>query len=245
MTFDTALAGSGIVAVSITRRRREADVRGVPDKTLEEAQKALDDANPHVAGFALPGVTVHGPRGGRAREADRPQRRRLPAGDDAGRRRWRSRGSRSARTTIISATAKRATRWPARTTPARSISARTTTRRDRRRCSRVAATLAQAAAPPQRARRLLVGRRARADRLERVRRDAAGAARSARRLPELRHGRPDAGQQADRAGDRHEPGVGQDHRAGERRGRLRPRGAGRIRISRPTSRPSTSRASRA
>jgi len=57
MTFDTALAGSGIVAVSITgddAKRMFAPA----GKTLEDAQKALDDANPHAAGFALAGVAA-------------------------------------------------------------------------------------------------------------------------------------------------------------------------------------------
>jgi hypothetical protein len=60
MTFDTALAGSGIVAITA--------IGGVADemfqlanvgKTLGDAQKSLDSGNPHVAGFALPGVTAH------------------------------------------------------------------------------------------------------------------------------------------------------------------------------------------
>jgi hypothetical protein len=57
MTFDTALAGSGIVAVSIAG----TDARTMfekASKTFEDAQKSLDDANPHVAGFALAGVTA-------------------------------------------------------------------------------------------------------------------------------------------------------------------------------------------
>jgi len=58
MTLDTAIAGSGIVAVSITTDVAKAIFRGVPDKTLEDAQKSLDSANPHVAGFAIPGINV-------------------------------------------------------------------------------------------------------------------------------------------------------------------------------------------
>src|SRR5437868_10861005 len=54
MTFDTALAGSGIVAASITGTQAEEIFRGHADKTLEDAQKSLDSANPHVAGFAIP-----------------------------------------------------------------------------------------------------------------------------------------------------------------------------------------------
>ena len=57
MTFDTALAGSGIVAVSITGDSAKLMFRRA-EKTLEEAQKSLDDVNPHATGFALPGVGV-------------------------------------------------------------------------------------------------------------------------------------------------------------------------------------------
>jgi len=56
MTFDAALAGSGIVALSITGADANVMFRNVPDKTLEDAQKALDSGNPHVVGFALPGI---------------------------------------------------------------------------------------------------------------------------------------------------------------------------------------------
>ena len=58
MTFDTAIAGSGIVAVSITGQVADRIFEAVPDKPLAAAQKALDDANPHATGFALPGVTA-------------------------------------------------------------------------------------------------------------------------------------------------------------------------------------------
>lgn len=63
MTFDTALSGSGIIAASVTGRfaARLFESFGDPGKTLEAAQKALDDANPHVTGFEIPNVrvTVH------------------------------------------------------------------------------------------------------------------------------------------------------------------------------------------
>jgi Zn-dependent M28 family amino/carboxypeptidase len=58
MTFDTAIAGSGIVAVSITGDGANKIFAVVPDKPLASAQKSLDDANPHATGFALPGITV-------------------------------------------------------------------------------------------------------------------------------------------------------------------------------------------
>ena len=60
MSFDTALAGSGIVAASISGNvaNQIFATLGDPAKTLDAAQKSLDDANPHAAGFALPNLTV-------------------------------------------------------------------------------------------------------------------------------------------------------------------------------------------
>ena len=58
MNFDTALAGSGIVAASISGAVAHGLFAGVKDKSLEEIQKSLDSANPHAAGFPLPDVTV-------------------------------------------------------------------------------------------------------------------------------------------------------------------------------------------
>ena len=56
MTFDTAIAGSGIPAASVDGRIADQLFRGT--KPLRDIQQALDSGNPHVAGFALPGVTV-------------------------------------------------------------------------------------------------------------------------------------------------------------------------------------------
>ena len=56
MSFDTALAGSGIPAASISRE--VADALFARTEPLEAAQEALDSGNPHVPGFDLPGVTV-------------------------------------------------------------------------------------------------------------------------------------------------------------------------------------------
>ena len=92
---------------------------------------------------------------------------------------------------------------------------------DRRR----AGEAADAAAPP--ARRLLErrgDRPARVGRLHRRRRRCRSD--RARRLSQLRHGRPHAGQQARGAGDGHQHGVGVDSRARQRGRRLRPHGAG-------------------
>jgi len=56
MTFDTAIAGSGIVAVSVTG---DVAAKIFPsDKPLAAAQKTLDDANPHATGFTIPNVTI-------------------------------------------------------------------------------------------------------------------------------------------------------------------------------------------
>jgi Zn-dependent M28 family amino/carboxypeptidase len=60
MSFDTAIAGSGLPAASISAAAAEAlfSTLGDPNKTLAAAQKGLDSANPHVAGFAIPEVSV-------------------------------------------------------------------------------------------------------------------------------------------------------------------------------------------
>ncbi len=60
MSFDTALSGSGIVAASMTGAAAAMIFEGT-DHTLDEAQHALDSANPHVSGFEIPGkvVAVH------------------------------------------------------------------------------------------------------------------------------------------------------------------------------------------
>jgi Zn-dependent M28 family amino/carboxypeptidase len=61
MSFDTAISGSGIVAASISGAVANALFAAVPDKTVQSAQQALDDANPHATGFPLPSlqVTIH------------------------------------------------------------------------------------------------------------------------------------------------------------------------------------------
>ena len=61
MSFDTALAGSGIVAASISGNVGKAIFTGLLDKSLEGVQRSLDSGDPHVTGFAIPNlsVTVH------------------------------------------------------------------------------------------------------------------------------------------------------------------------------------------
>jgi Peptidase family M28/PDZ domain len=62
MSFDTALSGSGIVAASISAAAANAILSAAPNhdpaQTLESIQKSLDAANPHVAGFAIPDLTI-------------------------------------------------------------------------------------------------------------------------------------------------------------------------------------------
>ena len=58
MSFDTALSGSGITAVSISGAAGEAIISAAPGKTLATVQKEFDSGNPHVAGFAIPDITV-------------------------------------------------------------------------------------------------------------------------------------------------------------------------------------------
>jgi Zn-dependent M28 family amino/carboxypeptidase len=57
MSFDTAIAGSGIVAVSMSGAAA-AKIFEVAKKNLEAVQKELDSGNPHVAGFAIPGLQL-------------------------------------------------------------------------------------------------------------------------------------------------------------------------------------------
>jgi Zn-dependent M28 family amino/carboxypeptidase len=58
MSFDTALAGSGIVAASISAAAATPLFASVPDKTLESIQQSFDGGNPHVTGYAIPNVSV-------------------------------------------------------------------------------------------------------------------------------------------------------------------------------------------
>jgi hypothetical protein len=58
MSFDSAIAGSGIVAASIGGEVAEALFELAGDKTLEQTQKSLDDANPHITGFDLPDLEI-------------------------------------------------------------------------------------------------------------------------------------------------------------------------------------------
>jgi hypothetical protein len=58
MAFDTAIAGSGIVAASVAGDDAARLFTGAK-RTLDEAQKELDTANPHVTGFALPVASVN------------------------------------------------------------------------------------------------------------------------------------------------------------------------------------------
>jgi Peptidase family M28/PA domain/PDZ domain len=57
MSFDTAIAGSGLVAVSISGGAA-APIFAAAGKNLEAVQKELDSGNPHVSGFAIPNLQL-------------------------------------------------------------------------------------------------------------------------------------------------------------------------------------------
>jgi hypothetical protein len=57
LSFDTATAGSGLVAASMSGQVAAALFAG-QDRSLEDIQQAFDTGNPHVAGFPIPDVTV-------------------------------------------------------------------------------------------------------------------------------------------------------------------------------------------
>ncbi len=57
MSFDTAIAGSGIAAASVSGEAF-APIMAAAGKSLGAVQKEFDSGNPHVAGFAIPGITV-------------------------------------------------------------------------------------------------------------------------------------------------------------------------------------------
>jgi hypothetical protein len=57
MSFDTAIAGSGIIAASISGDAA-APIFAAAGKPLEAVQKELDSGNPHVAGFAIPNLQL-------------------------------------------------------------------------------------------------------------------------------------------------------------------------------------------
>jgi len=56
MTFDTAIAGSGIPSASVTST--VADALFASSTRLREVQQELDSGNPHAAGFDLPGLSA-------------------------------------------------------------------------------------------------------------------------------------------------------------------------------------------
>lgn len=58
LTFDTAVAGSGIVAASVSGNVTDALFATLPDTSLAAVQEELDTGNPHVVGFDFPGVEM-------------------------------------------------------------------------------------------------------------------------------------------------------------------------------------------
>jgi hypothetical protein len=58
MSFDSAVAGSGIVAATIRGDVAEKLFERTEGKTLADSQQALDSGNPHVGGFEIPGAEI-------------------------------------------------------------------------------------------------------------------------------------------------------------------------------------------
>jgi hypothetical protein len=58
MSFDSAVAGSGIVAAGIRGEVAEKLFERVEGKTLADSQEELDSGNPHVGGFEIPGAQL-------------------------------------------------------------------------------------------------------------------------------------------------------------------------------------------
>jgi len=58
MTFDTAVSGSDLIAASASGEVADAIFEHVADQDLEATQKSLDDGNPHVTGFDIPGLEI-------------------------------------------------------------------------------------------------------------------------------------------------------------------------------------------
>ncbi len=56
MSFDSAVAGSSIIAAAIRGEVAEKILHRVEGKSLADVQKELDSGNPHVTGFEIPGV---------------------------------------------------------------------------------------------------------------------------------------------------------------------------------------------
>ncbi|MEQ1758629.1 MAG: M20/M25/M40 family metallo-hydrolase [Vicinamibacterales bacterium] len=87
MSFDTALAGSGIPAVSVGARAADALFAGAP-KSLADIQKELDSGNPHVVGFPLVGSATLKTAIVRQKQTARNVVAYLPATAPAGDKPW-------------------------------------------------------------------------------------------------------------------------------------------------------------
>jgi hypothetical protein len=225
MSFDTAIAGSGLVAVSISGDTA-APLFKAANKQLEAVQKELDGGNPHVAGFAIPNLQV---------TLDAKIIREQQTGNNV--------------VAYLPATAAATgvmKPWVAigahydhlgRGGAGNSLADKDQLNQihhgadDNASGTATVLNIADALAKQPRKRNLLIGFWS-GEELGLLGSNAfvnkpPGAARSGRRLSQLRHGRPRQRQQADRAGDGHERHVAEAARAGERRGRIRSGAAGR------------------
>ena len=202
MTFDTALSGSGIVAARIGARVADSLFAAPAARSLMRSAR-WTQAIRDVAGFELPDVTITLTTSWSEKSAPgttswricppRPRRRARKAMDGA-RRALRPPGPRRSGQLAAGKGETGQIHYGADDN-----------------ASGTAAVLAagEALAKASRERnvapRLLVRRGIGFARFGGVHRRRAHPDRSSRGLSQLRHGRPHAGQQADRAGDRHEP----------------------------------------
>ena len=167
----------------------------------------MDTGNPHASGFAIPNVTVTVKAAVAARDANRPQRGRVSAGDGRRRPASTSRGLRWARTTITWVAAHTATRLPRKEEAGRIHHGAD----DNASGTAAVLAIAETLAKQPRRRNVLLGFWS-AEEIGLIGSNAfvnqaAGARQPTGGVSQLRHGRPHGRQQADGAGHRHERGV--------------------------------------
>ena len=169
MTFDTALAGSGIVAASISGAVAAIGSSAAPGRRSKDAQRVARLRQSARRGLRDSRPASHDPcRPSSARSAPAttsPATCRRPPPE----RPRRSRGWRSARTTITWAAASTATRWPPRRRLGKVHFGADDNASGTAAVLAIGERLAAQAAPPERAAAVLVGRRDRPDRLDRLR----------------------------------------------------------------------------
>ena len=242
MTFDTALAGSGLPAASIGREAADAIFAGAtPLRDVQQGARFGESARGRLR---PPRRDDHAEDRRGPQKTDRTQRHRVPPRDGA-RHRTREAVDRRGR-----ALRSPGPRRQGQLAGASSRAFRRASRRRRQRlryggCAGDGRGALDAAEPPARGAGALVGRGDRTDRIERVYGDTSSAPEPDRGVSELRHGRPHAGQQVDRAGGRDEAPSGPGCSSASTSPPASTSWSRRIRISQRMSPRLTRRASRA